>query len=342
MNVNKDQLNQIMAEFSEIVDPVIEKFLLLNVDQKFRPIVKYQISTGGKRLRPGLAIICCRLLGGKLEDVIYPAAGLEILHNYALIVDDIIDNSVLRRGELTTWAKFGTSIAQCIGVDYSAATFQTANQSKEPVLISKLFAKTLKTLVEGEILDILFERSGRGNEPYVVKNRYQKIREKDYFEMASKKTAALFSASGETGGICAGAKNNEVDALRKYGFSLGMIFQVTDDILDIFGQEKKFQKKIGKDIQEKKEGNIVVSYALAQLGPADKNKLLGIMSQEKVGQKDIEKAVGLIKKTNSREKAYQLAQKFANEAKASLKTLPQNKWKVTLNNLVDLILEREK
>jgi len=342
MSANQAQLNQMMAEFTKVIDPVIEKILVSNVDKKFQEIVKYPASTGGKRLRPALAIICCRLFGGNLKDVLYPAAGLEILHNYTLIVDDMIDNSVLRRGRPTTWSAFGNSIAQCVGIDYAATIFQSANTSKNPILISQLFAKTLKRLVEGEILDILFERSGRDDEPYVVENRFPKISEKDYFEMISKKTAALLQTSCEVGGICAEAKDQELEVLRKYGFNLGMIFQITDDILDIFGSEKKFQKKIGKDIEEKKEGNIVILYATKELKLPDKEELLGIMNQEKVGQKDIEKAVGLIKKTKSRERAYRLAQKFADEARSALETLPQNKWKATLNNLVDFILEREK
>jgi len=342
MSENKERLNQIITEFSEAIDPAINKFLVLDVDKKFQPAVRYQMSTGGKRLRPSLAVISCRLLGGKLKDVVYPAAGLEILHNYTLIVDDMIDNSVLRRGRPTTWSAFGNSIAQCVGIDYAATIFQSASTSKNPILISQLFAKTLKRLVEGEILDILFERSGRDDEPYVVKNRFPKISEKDYFEMISKKTAALFQTSCEIGGICAGATEKEVEALRKYGFNLGMIFQITDDILDIFGTEKKFQKKIGKDIEERKEGNIVILRALAELGPTDKNNLSGIMRQNQIGEKDVRQAIKLIKKTESRQKAYSLARNFAGKAKEALKTLPQNKWNGNLNSFVDFILEREK
>lgn len=343
-NINQDKrkLKSILVKFAKVVDPVIEKVVVSNVDKKFQKIVSYQTSTGGKRLRPALAIISCKMLGGKLKDVLYPAAGLEILHNYTLIVDDIIDNGNLRRGKPTTWFKFGKSIAQCIGINYSAAIFQTANRSKSSVLITELFTKTLKTLVDGEILDILFERAGRDEESYVVKNRYRKITEKDYFEMISKKTAVLFRTSCEIGGICVGAKEEKLNALRRYGFNLGMIFQITDDILDIFGKEREFKKKIGKDIEEKKEGNIIILLALKELSLADKNKFLKIMRKDKVNKKDIREAMKLIKKTNSRQKAYKLGKKFAQKAKNSLNVLPKNKWNTTLRELADFILEREK
>jgi len=342
MRQNEKEIDSILVELTKIVDPVIERFLISDVDKKFWPIVKYPASTGGKRLRPALAIISCLLCGGKLKDVISPAAGLEILHNYTLIVDDIIDNGQLRRGKATCWVKFGNSIAQCIGIDYSATIFQTAEKSKNPVIISKLFAKTIKSVVDGEILDVLFERSGREKEPYVVNNRYRKIKEKDYFEMISKKTAALFQASCEVGGISAEANRKKLQALRKYGFNLGMVFQITDDILDIFGQEKKFKKKIGKDIQERKEGNIVILLALNKLSPADKRKSLKIMRKNKINKKDVREAMRLIKKTNSREKAIQLAEKFTEKAKGALKILPQNKWNNNLRDLADFILIREK
>jgi geranylgeranyl pyrophosphate synthase len=282
------------------------------------------------------------MLGGKLKDVLYPAAGLEILHNYTLIIDDIIDNSKTRRGQPTCWHKYGRSIAECVGIDYSAAILQATNKAEKKVLISELFARATKKIIEGEILDILFERSGREDEPYVVKNRYREITEKDYFEMISKKTAALFLASCEVGGICAKAKKRQINALRKYGFNYGMIFQITDDILDIFGKEHKFQKKIGKDIEERKEGNAVILCALKELRFGDRKKLLGILRKGKIGKKDIKEAMKLINKTTSQQKSYKLAERFAQKAKNALTTLPQNKWNDILATLVDFTLKREK
>jgi isopentenyl-diphosphate delta-isomerase type 1 len=337
----KEKLNLALDRFSKIVDPTIKRILTTFVDKKFQQIVKYPVSTGGKRLRPALAIMSCLMLGGKLKDILYPAAGLEILHNYTLIADDIIDNSNLRRGKPTCWFKFGDSIAQCIEIAYGAAIFQAAVKSKKPVLISELFAKAIKSVADGEILDILFERGGREKERYVVKNRYRRIKERDYFEMISKKTAFLLQTSCQVGGIVAGAKEKELEALRKYGFNLGLVFQITDDILDIFGKEKEFKKKIGKDIEERKEGNIVILLALKELSPVDKKKFLKIMRKDKIDKKDIKEAMELIKKTNSQEKAHQLGKQFSQKAQNALKPLPKNKWNNILRGLADFILERK-
>ena len=162
------------------IDPEIKKVLLSDVSAKFHPLIAHQIATGGKRLRPLLAILSCRMLGGKLKDVIHPAAGLEILHNCTLIIDDIIDHSKIRRNKPTVWAKYGESMAECAAIDYSASIFQAAEASPDPVRISEIFAETMKAIVDGEITDILFERYGREQEPFVKKNRPKKVSKKQY------------------------------------------------------------------------------------------------------------------------------------------------------------------
>ena len=124
-----ENLSLISEKAAKIVDPKIKQVLGLYLDKKTQKLVEYQIDAGGKRLRPVLAIVSCSVCGGKVKDVLYPAAGLEILHNYTLIVDDMIDNSNLRRGEPTTWFKFGKSIAQCVAVIYGVALFQAGNLS---------------------------------------------------------------------------------------------------------------------------------------------------------------------------------------------------------------------
>lgn len=335
-------LSFIFKKVTKIIDPKIKEILALSIDKKTQKLVNYQIEVGGKRLRPTLTILSCLTCGGKINDVLYPAAGLEILHNYSLIVDDIIDNSTLRRGKLTSWAKFGRSIAECIGIDYAAAAFQASNRSKKAIEISEIFSQTIKTVVEGEILDILFEQSGREYEKYVVENRYRKISQKDYLKMVSRKTAALFQTCSEVGGISAGAKKRELEALKNYGFNLGIAFQIKDDILDIFGEKKKFGKKIGKDIEERKLGNIVIFQALKELPQSKRKKVLAALRKKEIKDKDIKETIKIIKKTKAREKAFLLGEKYIQRAKENLKILPKNKWNEVLSDIADFVIERDK
>ncbi len=332
-----------LRETAKIVDPKVKEVLGIYVDKKTQKLLNYQIEIGGKRLRPGLAIASCLVCNGKIEDVLYPAAGLEILHNCTLIIDDIIDNSKLRRGKPTIWFKFGKSIAECIGIDYMAAIFQAANRSKNPVEASELFAKTLKILVKGEILDLLFEQQGRIDEPYIVKNRYQNITEKDYFEMVSKKTAILFQVCCETGAICAKAKKEEIDALKNYGLNLGIAFQIQDDILDVFGDKKKTGKeRIGHDIKGKKLSNIVILSTLKELPLSEKKKILTIFKKREIEDKDVKEVIGIINETNAEEKSNLLREKYIQKTKKSLKILPKNKWNEVLNKIADFVVERNK
>ena len=325
--------NFFLEKTTKDVNPVIKEILDSYLGSRTKDTVYYQIDAGGKRLRPALAIASCFLLGGKIKNVIYPAAGLEILHNNTLIVDDIIDHSLIRRNKPSTWANFGKSIAECLSLAYSVSFIQAALKSKEPLRISEIFIKTMKAIVEGEILDILFEQSGRKEESYVVKNRYLRITEKDYFKMVIKKIATLFQSCCEVGGICAQAKEKEIKALKNYGLNLGIAFQIKDDILDILS---------GDDVKERKLGNIVILFTLKELSLKDKNKILRIMRKEEIKDSDIKEALQLIKKTNSYEKAYQLGEKYIKRAKENLKILPQNKWNNILSEMADFVIERKK
>jgi len=343
MKKNKEEIESVFRKWANLIDPKIKEILNVSVDKETQKLVNYQMTTGGKRLRPVLAIASCLCCGGKIEDVLYPAAGLEILHNCTLIYDDIIDNSDKRRGKPTVWSKYGRSITECLGLDYAAAIFQAANKSGHPALISEILARTLKEVVNGQILDILFEQSGRENEKYVTKNRFQKIREKDYLKMVSKKTASLIRTCCEIGAVSADAGRNMVETLKDYGFNLGIAFQIRDDILDIFGKEKEFGKKIGKDIQERKLGNVVILYALKELEPAkEKNKLLAILKKNEIGNKDIKKALILINKTKAKKKSLLLGVEYIKKAKENLGRLPKNKWHKFLIELADSVIERNK
>jgi geranylgeranyl diphosphate synthase, type I len=324
------------------IDPVIKKILALNISPNLEQIMNYQISAGGKRVRPIFLFASCLLLNGKLKDALNPAAGLEILHNYSLIVDDIIDNSEIRRNKPTVWKKYGKDIAQCIGIAYSASIFQAALLSKNPEKVSDVFARAIKEIVEGEILDILYERAGRENEPYVTQKRWKQITEKDYLKMIGKKTASLCATSCELGAISANGTEKQKSYLRNYGYNVGIAFQIIDDLLDVFGKEKNFGKKIGKDIEERKGGNIVILLALKELSSEKRKKLSLILEKKRITQKDIREAIKMIKETEAQKKTLLMAEKYAKKAKGYLKFLPNNKWNQALVLFADFMVSRNK
>lgn len=336
----KSDSKAILKAYSSKVEPRIKQCLTKDIYFKFKPLALHQILTGGKRLRPALAMLSCQMLGGKIKDALYPAAGLEILHNYTLIIDDIIDNGVLRRGQPSTWVKYGKSMAECAGVYYAAAIFKAANCSSLPQKVSEVFSQTVKEIVNGEVFDILFERQGRKDEPFVVKNRPRAISQRQYLYMISKKTASLIEASCCLGGLCAKGSSARLKQLKSFGFNLGMAFQIKDDLLDVFGDGKKFGKQIGKDIEQRKGGNIVLLYAMEELAAKENKQIKNIMQKSKISKKDIAQVIALLSKTKAKQKAETLGKKYIAKAKKQLKKLPQNKYNQILCDMADFIFSR--
>jgi geranylgeranyl diphosphate synthase type I len=336
-------LKEKLIEISNAVEPVIKDLLVQDVEKNNADVVYYQCGVGGKRLRPALVVLSGQVFGGDMEGLLYPAASVEILHNSTLIIDDIIDHSDFRRDKPTTWKKYGPSIAQCTAFDYLAAVFAGLNRVNNSEKLIDLYSKTLKVIIDGEIKDILFERSGRGDEAFVVENRYKVITKDDYFKMISQKTAVLLQASCKAGAIYANASDNEVEQMGEFGYNLGIAFQVRDDILDIFADEKEFGKKVGKDIIEKKMGNYVILSAVEQLGPEDEAVINELLSNPKeITDEDIKIVTELIAKTDARQEAERTADYYIQKALAALDRLPKNEYSEKLAELAKYIVDRSK
>ncbi len=335
----KDNLIQI----SESVEPIIKELLIRDVEAKNADVAYYQCGVGGKRLRPALVVLSGQVFDGDYEGLLYPAAAIEILHNSTLIIDDIIDHSDFRRDKPTAWKKFGNSIAECSAFVYLASVFAGLNHTNNSSKLIDLYSKTLKIIIDGEIKDILLERSGREDEDFVVKNRYEQITTEDYFEMISQKTVVLLQASCKAGAIYANASDEQVDTIGDFGFNLGMAFQIRDDMLDIFGNEKEFGKKIGKDIIEKKMGNFVILSAIEQLKQDEKDIVCDLLcSSSPITDENIKTITSLIEKTNAKQTAEITSNSYIQNAFVSLEKLPQNEYSEKLSELAKYVIERNK
>jgi geranylgeranyl diphosphate synthase type I len=338
----KEGVFGVLREVNEKISPKVEELLELGVENKFKPLVKYQASTGGKKLRAALVVLGCLGCGGKIKDSVYPAAAMEILHNNTLMVDDIIDHSTWRRRKFTAWKKYGSSVTQCLTFIYSAAVFQAVGYARHnPKELNNRFAVAFKTVLQGEINDLLLEQAGRDNEKYIQKNRCKDVDLSDYLEMVSQKTASLIAIAAEVGGLCANASESRIKALRSYGYNLGVSFQIRDDILDIYGDEAKFGKRIGQDIYERKLGNILIIYALEEFDKEAKQKFLNILQKDKITEGDANKAIKMVKQTRAKEKATELAASYSDKGYANLKRLPQNQYTGVLKDFLDFVVTRE-
>jgi len=326
-----------LLRLGQKVDPTIHEYLSKGAHSDFLPVAFYQVDTGGKRVRSALAMVCCEAVGGRVEQALVPAALVELIHNYSLIMDDIIDYGFVRRGLQTVRAKYSDAMAILAMAFYREVLDEMVDDCPKPDRMRALLIETIKMMVEGERLDVLFEQAGR-RENYIVSQRYRDVSWQLYFNMIEKKTSALFRASCVAGCIAADASESHVEALSEYGRKIGLSFQVSDDYLDIFGE--KTGKERGKDIIQHKLGNAVLLSAFDEMAAKDRAKVLKGLRSSIVRKGDVTRVLRLIEKTDAQARTRKLAQSFADEAKEKLGILKESEAKKALIELADFIVKR--
>jgi len=326
-----------LRRMARLINPIMVQYLKKGADRNFVPIVNYQVKTGGKRVRAALTILCCQACKGRIKDALIPAAMIELIHNYSLIMDDIIDHGDLRRGLPTVRAKYGDPQALLAGMFHREIIGEMALDSSQPKEIHVLMVNAIKVTIEGERLDILCEQAGRYDQ-YMLKNRYQNMTPKLYFKIIKKKTTELIKAACLAGAISARATKIHRNAIANYGEKIGLAFQVIDDFLDVFGEKTGKQK--GKDIIEHKMNNAVIVYALSDMSQKQRKRFMKILQTKRLTKDKIREAMSLLESTNTKVKVLQLANDLVADAKKRLKSLPESPAKNDLQELADFVAAR--
>ncbi len=205
--------------------------------------LKYMIAIGGKRLRPKLCLTTYSMYKDDFDDtILQPAAAIEVFHSFTLIHDDIMDKSPVRRGMPAVWKKWSEDTAILSGDVMCIDSYRRMCYAPADILgnVLALFNKTAAEVCEGQQLDMNFER-------------LEEVPMKDYINMIGLKTGVLIACAAKLGAIIAGAPEEECENLYWYGYYLGLAFQVADDYLDAYGDEKVFGKPIGGDIINRKK-----------------------------------------------------------------------------------------
>jgi geranylgeranyl diphosphate synthase, type II len=214
-----------------------------------RRAMAYSLFPGGKRLRPVLALEACRVVGGRLRDVLPAAAAIEMIHTYSLVHDDLpaLDNDDLRRGRAASHRMFGEAMAILAGDALLTHAFEIlagapGSHRDAPQRVRAIAALAqaagVSGMIAGQVLDL--EAEGR---PYTLAALERIHRGK---------TGALIRASLQIGGLLGGGRAHEVDALCRYGAGVGLAFQIVDDVLDLEGSEEGLGKSVGKDARDRK------------------------------------------------------------------------------------------
>ena len=235
----------------------------------------YILNGGGKRIRPLLVLLSAQAVGGKFKDAYNAAAAVEMLHNFTLVHDDIMDNADKRRGRLTLHKKYDNSTAILVGDSLLSIAYEyllkDCNGNSKEVITA--FTNGLIEVCEGQSLDTDFERR-------------KNVTLAEYILMIRKKTAAMAEICCKIGALLGGGTKAQVKALGNFGLNIGIAFQIQDDLLDISADEKKFGKTIGGDLVEGKKTFLFLE-ALEKSRGEDKQKLLKVIERKGIRKNQI-------------------------------------------------------
>jgi len=290
------------------------------------------IVNGGKRLRPYMVIKSCQILGGKVSNAIPAASAIEMVHNFTLVHDDIMDNDEMRHGVPTVHKKFGMPVAILAGDVLFSKAYQIISDSKldgkaMSHLISRL-AKACVDVCEGQLFDIKMAEG-------------KKIpSQSEYIKMIEKKTAALFDVSCAMGAICATNKIKDIRNLSSFGKNLGIAFQITDDLIGVMGDPKITKKPVGNDLREGKKSLPILMAIKSSRGKNNKI-ILKAFGNPKASKIDLKKAVEVIRSLGIEETVRNQAEKYAEQAEKSLSKY-SGPAKKELVDLLDFVVKRSK
>jgi len=276
LNQENDKYSKLYKSEIKKIDSVLKKLVKNRKPESLYKPCSYILEGKGKRLRPFLVLLSAKSVGGSFSKVYNAAAAVEVLHNFTLVHDDIMDNSDKRRGRLTLHKKYDLSTAILAGDNLVALAYEcllkdTKTKSRE---VLDAFTYGLIEVCEGQSLDKDFEIR-------------TKVSLAEYKVMIYKKTAALVEMCCIIGGLLAGGSKKEIKILGNYGKNLGMAFQIQDDLLDLIAEEQEFGKRIGSDLIEGKKTFLFLR-ALQKADINDKLILEKVISQKGIDPKEIE------------------------------------------------------
>ena len=312
-----------IADELDHIDSIIsDAFSLSNAE--LSEMCTYVVSSGGKRIRPAICVLANRACNGTGDKVLDAAAAFEIIHNATLIHDDINDNAELRRGRKALHKEYTVSKAIIAGDIMFAIGFKLIGSSAEEVIHTVVTAT--EAVADSEFIQKDFEHI-----PNVDENNYMAI--------IRGKTAMPICTSAKVGAILADADSEHIDAITRYSISLGLAFQIIDDILDVEGDPSNTGKAVGSDIME---GKPTIPAIIAMNDPVCGKRLKALFAKRDVTDAEVAEALGLIKGSGAIEKCRNMAEEFSSDAIDALSVLPQSVYKDSMIGLSKYVVRRNR
>jgi len=288
-------------------------------------VTAHLVGAGGKRLRPMLTLATARMMGYEGRDHIRLAATVEFIHTATLLHDDVVDESRQRRGRPTANLLWDNQSSVLVGDYLFARSFQLMVETGS-IRVLGILSNAAATIAEGEVLQLTAARN-------------LETTEATYLQIVRGKTAALFAAACEVGGVIAGASEDEVAALDTYGDALGVAFQIVDDLLDYGGDARATGKNVGDDFREGKL-TLPVIKAIARADEAEYRFWTRAIAKGRHDESDLDRALGLLARHGAMEATRKDAMTWAERARTALKGAPRGELREMLDDLADYVVER--
>ncbi|MDO7559085.1 MAG: polyprenyl synthetase family protein [Loktanella sp.] len=319
-----EKLAEALAEDMAAVNEMIRARMASEHAPRIPEVTAHLVEAGGKRLRPMLTLAAARMCGYDGPYHVHLAATVEFIHTATLLHDDVVDESDKRRGRPTANLLWDNTSSVLVGDYLFARSFQLMVETGS-IRVLDILANASATIAEGEVLQLTAAADLATTEEI-------------YFKVVRGKTAALFSAAMEVGGVIAAADETLVKALFNYGDALGISFQIVDDLLD-YGGTSAIGKNVGDDFRERKL-TLPVIRAIAA-GDADERAFWKrTIAKGNQAEGDLEKAMVILERHGTMESTRDTAIEWSEKAKASLSPLPDHALKTMLIDLADYVVAR--
>ncbi len=300
-------------------------------DKNLKAAMAHYPAAGGKRLRPLLATVASEAVGGRADDALPFGVAIEMVHNFTLVHDDVMDEDETRRGIKTVHAAFGVPEAILSGDALFARAFEvvldSAVDAPRLVRLVDILAKAVRLLAEGQQMDMDFEEA-------------KEVTSDQYTKMIELKTAVLYSAAARGGAIVGGATDEQEEALAEYGRLMGLGFQIWDDVLDLESDQVTFGKPVLNDIRNGKKTLIVVQ-ALEDLKGPERTEFQSILGKKNATIKELERARDILDDVGAIDHATKVADGLISEAKDRIAVLADSPHKESLFAMADFMVKRK-
>ena len=317
-NLLKSSLKRVEREISKNIKDE-EKLITLTAS--------HLIKAKGKKIRPLLTLLVSKMLNYKGNADVTLAVCIEFIHNATLLHDDVIDTGKIRRGKLSANQIWGNKVSVLVGDYLLSRAFKLMVKNKSLKLL-EILSQTSLILARGQIQDV-------GN------NQNVNLTEKKYLSIIDAKTAELFRISCFLPTIITDQDKRTQKIFNDFGFNFGMAFQLSDDVLDYFGDSSKMGKSVGKDFFEGKVTYPVI-HCFKKSDKKSKKIIAKLFFKRKRSKKDLAVLLNLMKKTNTYKSSIEFVRKYAEKAKTNINKFEGNKYKVYLDDLVDHLIIRDK